>query len=192
MTAIAGFWSFGGRFDSARLCRAMIDAQARYGLRESAAVLGDLALAADQRLAVVFVFRKEGVEPSGDGEVVEPGGGLARAVNRLRGDDGLALLGRIEPVLAAPEAGDRGHDKAPRPKAGGLETGLQLGLGALVAAAAVRRRAALALGSAGLEATELRLNPVTLNVILRLVHRCISLLMRVLVSLGKVAISQRV
>jgi asparagine synthase (glutamine-hydrolysing) len=46
MTAIAGFWSFDGRFDSERQCRAMIGAQSRYGLRNSAAALGDLTLAA--------------------------------------------------------------------------------------------------------------------------------------------------
>jgi hypothetical protein len=31
------------------------------------------------------------------------------------------LFGRIGPAVEAPEAGDCGHDKAPRPKAGGLE-----------------------------------------------------------------------
>ncbi|HEX8571413.1 MAG TPA: asparagine synthase-related protein [Allosphingosinicella sp.] len=45
MTAVAGFWDFEGRFDSARLCRSMIEAQSRYGLRESTGGLGDLALA---------------------------------------------------------------------------------------------------------------------------------------------------
>jgi asparagine synthase (glutamine-hydrolysing) len=45
MSAIAGFWSVDGRFEAPRFCRAMIAAQSRYGLRESAADLGDFALA---------------------------------------------------------------------------------------------------------------------------------------------------
>jgi len=45
MTAIAGFWDVDGRFEAPRQCRAMIEAQSRYGLRESAADLGAIALA---------------------------------------------------------------------------------------------------------------------------------------------------
>lgn len=45
MTALAGFWSFEGRFDAPGRCRPMIDAQARYGTRESAGILDDLAVA---------------------------------------------------------------------------------------------------------------------------------------------------
>ncbi|HEX8263129.1 MAG TPA: asparagine synthase-related protein [Allosphingosinicella sp.] len=46
MTAIAGFWSFDGRFDPSAQCEAMIAAQSIYGLRQSAARLDRLALAA--------------------------------------------------------------------------------------------------------------------------------------------------
>jgi asparagine synthase (glutamine-hydrolysing) len=45
MTALAGFWDFDGRFDPAARCRRMIAAQARYGTRDSAGGLGDLAVA---------------------------------------------------------------------------------------------------------------------------------------------------
>jgi asparagine synthase (glutamine-hydrolysing) len=45
MTALAGFWSFGGRFDSPDPCRPMIDAQARYGTRDSSRNVGGLAIA---------------------------------------------------------------------------------------------------------------------------------------------------
>jgi asparagine synthase (glutamine-hydrolysing) len=43
MTALAGFWSFDGRFDSSRHCDAMIAAQSAYGSRQSSARLGGLA-----------------------------------------------------------------------------------------------------------------------------------------------------
>ncbi|HEX8062704.1 MAG TPA: asparagine synthase-related protein [Allosphingosinicella sp.] len=45
MTAIAGFWSFEGRFDPRARCRSMIDAQSRYGTRRSAGSLDALAVA---------------------------------------------------------------------------------------------------------------------------------------------------
>ena len=45
MTALAGFWSFEGRFDAPAQCRPMIAALARYGIRESAGTLDGLALA---------------------------------------------------------------------------------------------------------------------------------------------------
>lgn len=45
MTALAGFWSFEDRYDAPARCRPMIDAQARYGRRESAGGLDGLALA---------------------------------------------------------------------------------------------------------------------------------------------------
>lgn len=45
MTALAGFWGFEDRADPPSRCRSMIDAQARYGTRESAGVLGSLAVA---------------------------------------------------------------------------------------------------------------------------------------------------
>ena len=45
MTAIAGFWSFDGRFDAVEQCRAMISAQSVYGTRQSAARLDGFAVA---------------------------------------------------------------------------------------------------------------------------------------------------
>jgi len=45
MTALAGFWSLDGRFDPPSLCRPMIEAQARYGARQSAGRLAELAVA---------------------------------------------------------------------------------------------------------------------------------------------------
>lgn len=45
MTAIAGFWSFDGRFDAAAQCQANISAQSVYGTRQSTARLDDLAVA---------------------------------------------------------------------------------------------------------------------------------------------------
>ena len=44
MTAIGGFWSLGGRFDPPEAVRTILAAQSRYGVRETAAALGDLAL----------------------------------------------------------------------------------------------------------------------------------------------------
>src|SRR5688500_5741832 len=46
MTAIAGFWSWDGRFDPAIRCQAAISAQSVYGTRESNARLDGLAVAA--------------------------------------------------------------------------------------------------------------------------------------------------
>jgi asparagine synthase (glutamine-hydrolysing) len=45
MTAIAGFWSWDGRSDSAAQCRSMISAQSAYGTREATAQLDDLVAA---------------------------------------------------------------------------------------------------------------------------------------------------
>ena len=45
MTALAGFWNVQDRFDPPVRCRTMIEAQARYGTRESVGSLGDLAVA---------------------------------------------------------------------------------------------------------------------------------------------------
>jgi asparagine synthase (glutamine-hydrolysing) len=44
MTALAGFWAFEDRADSPSRCRSMIEAQARYGTRESTGALGGLAV----------------------------------------------------------------------------------------------------------------------------------------------------
>jgi asparagine synthase (glutamine-hydrolysing) len=92
MTAIAGFWGLDGRFDPPRQARAMIDAQSRFGLRDSEASLGGLTLAA--RLYPLLP------EDEHDSQPLIGGGGRFALVADLRLDNRgeLAEALRLDPA----------------------------------------------------------------------------------------------
>ncbi|HEY0113082.1 MAG TPA: asparagine synthase-related protein [Allosphingosinicella sp.] len=95
MTALAGFWSIQGRSDPSARCRAMIEAQARYGIRQSAGSLEDLAVAV--RLHPLLP------EDGFDAQPLIGGGGRFALVADLRLDNRsqLAAALRLDPAQVA-------------------------------------------------------------------------------------------
>lgn len=87
MTAIAGFWSWDGRFDSAGQCQAAIAAQSVYGTRDSFARLADVAFAA--RLYPLLP------EDEADRQPLVGGGGSLLLVADLRLDNRSELAGAL-------------------------------------------------------------------------------------------------
>ncbi|HEX8379838.1 MAG TPA: hypothetical protein VF619_04730, partial [Allosphingosinicella sp.] len=87
MTALAGFWSLQGRFDPPARCRSMIEAQARYGTRQSAGSLASLALAI--RLHPLLP------EDSNDSQPLIGGGGRFALVADVRLDNRAELAAGI-------------------------------------------------------------------------------------------------